>query len=119
MIEYYVKLRYFPGDPLEEIREEDLKSLEKNNNKIKISYEKIENRVLQNGLLMENTMDKPIEEISQEVITVSSDSEDDFSTCIKQLYEKYRCPRTSYSLMGSNDSGRKIARGLMNMYGGW
>ena len=118
MIEYYVKLRYFPGDTLEEIREEDLKSLGKNR-KVNISYEKIENRVLQDGLLMENTMDKPIEEISQEVITVSSDSKGDFSKCIIQLYEKYRCPRTSYSLRGSNDSGRKIAQGLMNIYGGW
>jgi hypothetical protein len=118
MSEYYARLRYFPGDPLEEIKEEDLKGFEKSN-QVKISYEKIENRVMRNGLLMENTMDKPIEEISQEVITVSSDSEVDFSTCIKQLYEKYRCPRTSYSLLGSNDSGRKIAWGLMDMYGGW
>ncbi|MGA2228908.1 MAG: hypothetical protein ABSH41_31105 [Syntrophobacteraceae bacterium] len=118
MTEYYVELRYFPGDPLEQIREKDLQSLGKDH-KVKISYEKIENRVLQDGFLMENTMDKPIEEISQEVIKVSSDSEDDFSRCIKKLYEKYRCPRASYSLLGSNDSGRKIAWGLMNMYGGW
>jgi hypothetical protein len=118
MSEYYAKLRYFPGDPLEEIKEEDLKSFEKNNN-VEISYEKIENRVMVDGLLRENTMDKPIEEISQEVITVSSDSEADFSACIKQLYEKYRCPRTSYSLLGSNDSGRKIAWGLMDIHGGW
>jgi hypothetical protein len=118
MSEYYVKLRYFPGDPLVEIKEDDLKSCAKNNN-VKISYEKIENRVMRDGLLVENTMDKPIEEISQEVVTVSSDSEADFSACIKQLYEKYRCPRTSYSLLGSNDSGRKIAWGLMDLYGGW
>lgn len=99
MTEFYVKLRYFPGDPLEQIREKDLQSLGKDH-KVKISYEKIENRVLQDGLLMENTMDKPIEEISQEVITVSSDSEGDFSACMKKLYEKYRCPRASYSLLG-------------------
>src|SRR5271157_4093099 len=107
MSEYYVRLRYFPGDPLEQIKEDDLKIFERNH-KVKIFYEKIENRVQQHGLLAENTMDKPIEEISQEVVTVSSDSEGDFSTCIKQLYEKYRCPRTSYSLLGSNDSGLKI-----------
>jgi hypothetical protein len=118
MNEYYVKLRYFPGDPLEEIKTEDLKSFEKKH-KVEISYEKIENRIMQNGLLMENTMDKPIEEISQEVITVSSASESGFSECIKTLYKKYRCPRTSYSLLGSNDAGQKIAKGLMNIYGGW
>ena len=107
MTEFYVKLRYFPGDPLEQIREKDLQSLGKDH-KVKISYEKIENRVLQDGLLTENTMDKPIEEISQEVITVSSDSEGDFSACMKKLYEKYRCPRASYSLLGSNDSGGRL-----------
>ena len=103
---------------MEEIRTEDLKSFEKNY-QVEISYEKIENRIMQNGLLMENTMDKPIEEISQAVITVSSDSESAFSACIKALYKKYRCPRTSYSLWGSNDAGQKIAKGLMNIYGGW
>lgn len=118
MNEYYVKLRYFPGDPLEEIRTEDLKSFEKNH-QVEISYEKIENRIMQNGLLMENTMDKPIEEISQAVITVSSDAESAFSAGIKALYKKYRCPRTSYSLWGSNDAGQKITKGLMNIYGGW
>jgi hypothetical protein len=118
MNEYYVKLRYFPGDPWEAIRTEDLKSLEKNH-PVEISYEKIENRVMQKGLLMENTMDKPIEEISQEVITVSSDSQSAFSACLKALYKKYRCPRTSYSLWGSNDAGQKIAKELMNIHGGW
>jgi len=117
MSEYYVKLRYFPGDALDEIREEDLKRFENDN--VKIFYEKIENRVQQDGLLMENTVDKAIEEISQEVVTVSSDSEVDFSRCIEKLYEKYRCPRTSYSLMGSNELGRKIAWDLMDIYGGW
>lgn len=118
MSAYYVKLRYFPGDPLVEIKEDDLRSFEKGNS-VKISYEKIENRVMQDGLLRENTMDKPIEDISQEIVVVSSDSEADFSACIKQLYGKYRCPRTSYSLLGSNEPGRKIAWDLMDLHGGW
>ncbi len=115
---YVVKLRYFPGDPLEEIKEPDLKTFEKDYN-VAMAYEKIENRVLKDGLLMENTMDKPIEEISQEVLTVSSDSESDFSACLKALYKKYRCPRTSYGLWGSSDAGQKLAKGLMDIHGGW
>ncbi len=113
-----MKLRYFPEDPLEEIKLEDLKEIEKRY-MTQISYEKIENRVDRNGYLMEETMDKPIEEISQEVVTVSSNDEADFSACLKELYEKYRCPRTSYSLMGSNEPGWNVAKGLMNVYGGW
>jgi hypothetical protein len=115
---YTVKLRYFPEDPLEEITVEDLKDVEKRY-KVQIDYEKIENRFLQDGLLMEDTMDKPIEEISQEVVTVSSDVESDFSDCLKALYKKYRCPRTSYSLLGSNAAGQKVAKDLMPVYGGW
>jgi len=118
MSRYFAKLRYYPGDPLEEIREEDLKSFTREYG-VNISYEKIENREMKDGLLMEKTLDKRIEDISQEVITLSSDQEDDFSNCIIALYKKYRCPRTAYSLMGSNDAGQKVAKELMNIHGGW
>jgi hypothetical protein len=118
MSRYMVKMRHFPGDPLEDIREEDLRSLEREFG-VAISYEKIENRVLENGMLVENTMDKHIEEISQEVVTVASDSEEAFQGCIKAFYKKYRCPRTSYGLLGSNAAGQKIAWALMDVYGGW
>ena len=118
MTQYSVKLRYYPGDPSEEIREKDLQSLE-SEYRVKISYEKIENREMKEGLLVEKTMDKRMEDISQEVISLSSDKEDNFSKCIVALYNKYRCPRTPYSLMGSNEAGRKIAKKLMNIHGGW
>ena len=118
MTRYLAKLRYYPGDPLEEIREKDLKSFEREYG-VKISYEKIENREMKDGLLMEKTIDKRIEDISQEVIILSSDQEDTFSNCIIALYKKYRCPRTAYSLMGSNDAGEKISKNLMNIHGGW
>jgi hypothetical protein len=118
MTEYLLKLRYYPGDPLEEIREGDLKSLGQKYG-VKISYEKLEKREMKDGLLMEKTLDSRIEDITQEVITVSGDREANFSDCIRALYKKYRCPRTAYSLLGSNAAGEKIAKGLMNIYGGW
>lgn len=118
MAKYSVKLRYYPGDALNEIKEEDLKALEGEYG-VRISYEKIENREMKGGMLMERTLDKRIEEISQEVITLSSDQEDQFSNCIIALYKKYRCPRTPYSLMGSNEAGQKIAKKLMDIHGGW
>jgi hypothetical protein len=118
MNQYYVRLRYFPGDSLEEIRKEDLQDLAREFG-LSIDYEKIENRQRQGELLMENTMDKTIEEISQEVITVSGNQEGHFSEGLKALYNKYRCPRTVYSLLGSNEAGEKIAKRLMDLYGGW
>lgn len=118
MTEYLVKLRYYPGDALEKIRGRDLKTLA-GKYRVEISCEKIENRQMTEGLLMENTLNKRIEEISQEVITVSGDREKKFSDCIRALYKKYRCPRTAYSLLGSNEAGERIAKGLMNIHGGW
>jgi len=118
MAAYLVKLRYYPGDALKEIKERELRSLGRKYG-VQISYEKIENRQMKDGLLTENTLDKRIEDISQEVITVSADQEGRFSDCIRALYKKYRCPRTVYSLLGSNKAGEKIAKGLMDIYGGW
>jgi hypothetical protein len=118
MTKYIVKLRYYVGDPLEEIKEKDLQGIAQKSG-VMISYEKIESRQLKDGLLMENTLDKRIEDISQEIITAAEDEEKKFSNCIRLLYKKYRCPRTAYSLLGSNEAGEKIAKGLMDLYGGW
>jgi hypothetical protein len=43
MTEYLVKLRYYPGDALEEIKGRHLKSIAQKYG-VRISYEKIENR---------------------------------------------------------------------------
>ncbi len=118
MAEYMAKLRYYPTDPLVEIKSNELKGIG-SKYRVTIDYEKIENRVLQNGLMMEETMDKPLDKISQEVITVSCDKEENFRDCIIGLYEKYRCPRTAYSLTGSNKAGWVIARRLMDDFSGW
>jgi hypothetical protein len=118
MTEYLVKLRYYPGDALNKIKAGDLKTLAGKYG-VKISYAKIENRQMKDGLLMEDTLSKKIEDISQEVITVSGEREKKFSGCIRALYNKYRCPRTVYSLLGSNEAGEKIAKELMNIHGGW
>jgi hypothetical protein len=118
MATYISTLRYYQGDALEEINEQDLKDIACECG-VTISYEKIENRQMKDGLLMENTLDRRIEDISQEVIVVSADEEREFSNCIRTLYKRYRCPRTPYSLLGSNEAGEKIAKGLMDIYGGW
>lgn len=118
MEKYYVKLRYYPGDPLEAIKEGDLNRMGKQYG-LNISYERIERREMKDGLLMEETVNSRIEDITQEVITVSGALEKNFSDCIQALYKKYRCPRTAYSLLGSNVAGQKIAKGLMDVYGGW
>lgn len=118
MTKYFVELRYYPGDSLEDIKIEDLKTLEKEY-EVNISWAKKENREMKDGLLVERTLDKRIEDITHEIITVASDQEENFSNCIIALYKKYRCPRTPFSLLGSNEAGQKIAKKLMDKHGGW
>lgn len=118
MAKYYVKLRYFPGDTLGSIKEKDLVRLAQKYS-LDISYDKLEKREMKDGLLMEETLNSCIEDISQEIITVSGDDENCFSDCIISLYKRYRCPRTSFSLLGSNDAGKKTSTDLMEQYGGW
>ena len=118
MSTYVVRLRYFPMDPLTEIKKEDLVNIG-NKYEVKIDYEKKDNRRLWGNLLTEDVINKLIEDVTQEVITVSPDKEAPLKECIIALYKKYRCPRTVYSLFGSNEVGREIAKGLMDEYGGW
>lgn len=117
---YLVKLRYYPGDSREEIQEEVLRSLARKFG-VQVSYEKIEKREWKEkeNLWMENTLDKRLEDITQEVITVCGEREENVSGCIAAIFKIYRCPRTPYSLLGSNEASQKMVKGLMNSCGGW
>jgi DNA invertase Pin-like site-specific DNA recombinase len=70
MKKYTVHLRYYIGDPLAEIRQEDLDRIGKTHG-VEIFFEKIDNRTFDNGIMKEETL-KAIEEIIQDVITVAS-----------------------------------------------
>lgn len=117
MEKYTAHLRYYTGDPLEEIRQEDLDSIGKDYG-VKVSFERIDNRTLSEGMLREETMDKAIEEITQDVITVGSEDEGRFRKALEAIYEKYRSPRTPYSLWGSSPEGARIARDTADETGG-
>ncbi|MFH1489510.1 MAG: hypothetical protein ABII06_11460 [Pseudomonadota bacterium] len=119
MERYTVHLRYYVGDPLEEIRQEDLDSIGKKFG-MGISFERIEKRTPVKGELREETLDRAIEEITQDVITVSSEDEDRFRKAITAIYEKYRSPRTPYGFWGSSREGERIAKIIANETdGGW
>ncbi len=117
MPKYTVHLRYYTGDPLVEIREKDLERIGKDHG-VEVSSQRIDNRTLVNGLLREETLDKEIEEISQDVISVETDNEEGFRDVILALYEKYRSPRTPYGFWGSSPRGERIAKALADETGG-
>jgi hypothetical protein len=117
MGEYTAQLRYYAGDPLEEIRQEDLGRIQEACG-VKAAFERIENRVLRDGLMQEETLDKTIEEMTQDVITIESDDEDNFRQAILAVYEKYRSPRTPYGFWGSTQEGERIAKAVAEETGG-
>jgi len=117
MGKYTVHLRYYTGDPLEEIHQEDLDRIGRAYG-MEVSFERIDNRTLSDGVLREETLDKAIEEITQDVITVSSEDEERFRKALVAIYEKYRSPRTPYSFWGSSQDGERIAKAIADETGG-
>jgi hypothetical protein len=114
---YTANLRYYIGDPLEEIRQEDLDKIGKAYG-VAVSFERIDKRTRSEGMMREETLDKAIEEITQEVITLASDDEASFRKAIKAIYERYRSPRTPYGFWGSSREGVRIAKEIADETGG-
>jgi hypothetical protein len=117
MARYSVHLRYYPGDPLEEIKHKDLDSIGQAHG-AGVSFHRIDNRTLIDGTLKEETLGKTIEEITQDVITVSCEDEESFRKAIVAIYERYRSPRTPYGFWGSSREGERIAKDLADETGG-
>jgi hypothetical protein len=114
---YTVHLRYYPGDPLEKILQEDLDRIAGACG-VEIFFERIDNRIPRDGMLREETLDKAIEDITQDVITVRSEDGERFGKAIVAIYEKYRSPRTPYSFWGSSQDGERIAKAIADETGG-
>jgi hypothetical protein len=114
---FTVHLRYYIGDPLEEIRQEDLDRIAKACG-VEASLERIDNRTLRDGVMQEETLDKTIEEITQDVITIASEDETKFRKAVVAVYERYRSPRTPYSFWGSTQEGERIAKAVCEETGG-
>ena len=117
MEKFTARLRYYIGDPLEEIRQEDVESIAAACG-VTASFERIDNRVFSDGLMREETLDKTIEELTQDVITIESGDEKRFREAILAVYEKYRSPRTPYSFWGSSQDGERVAKAVAEETGG-
>ncbi len=59
MEEYTVHLRYYAGDPLEEIRQEDLDRIAEAHG-VKVSFEKIDNRIFSDGMMRRRPWTRPL-----------------------------------------------------------
>lgn len=117
MAKYTVHLRYYPGDPLEEIRQADLDRIAEDHG-VEIAFEKIDRREMVDGKLREETLDRPLEEISQDIITLQSDDEQSLRRTIAAIYDRYRSPRTPYGFWGSSPEGARLAKAVADETGG-
>jgi hypothetical protein len=124
MSDITVKLRYFPLGPVVgtavPIRTGDLDAIAGKHG-VTITLEKIKgkNSQVQGESIREETMESTVEEITQEVITVTSQDEVSFRKAVGELIRKYRAPRTVYATLGSNEEGKRLLSRISDEYDGW
>lgn len=124
MPQFIATLRYFPvgmvaGAP-EPIVKPDIEKLAQKYG-VSIELEEVagENAEIKGDVIIEETMNHPIEEITQSAITISSDDETAFKNAVQELIKRYRAPRTVYGTLGSNEAGKAVVSRLCDVYDGW
>jgi len=124
MEELIAVLRYFPLDPVTNppnpIRKADLDKIARETGAA-IALDKVNNkgRTVDGDVIREETMNSAIEEVSQEIITVSCGDEKAFISAVRALLKLYRAPRTVFGTWGSSPRGREIVYRLCDEYDGW
>ncbi len=120
MSELMAKLRWYPGDPLVEIKQEDLQKIARKCGAT-ISADEVKGKdfISEGETVYEETMRAPLEDITQTVVTISADTEQALRECVLQLIKKYRAPRTTYSTWGSDDRAKEIVAELADECDGW
>jgi hypothetical protein len=112
---YQVTFRYYPGDPLQEIREADLRGIADQWG-LHIAFAEVRGDVKDGR---EATLDKDLEAITQSVITIEGDEESSVRGGLRDIIQRYRSPRTCYALWGSNPEGQAIAMEIIEAQDGW
>ncbi len=114
------KLRWYPGDALVEIRQEDLGKIAKQCG-ANITLDEIKGKDLltEGEMVLEETGNKPLEEVTQTVVTISAPAEQAFRECLLRIMDKYRAPRTVYSTWGSDERAKEIFDELADAWDGW
>jgi hypothetical protein len=124
MAELKVVLRYFPvGDvagPAMKITAPDLEKIAGGMD-VSISLEQVKGKDLSHagGNIREETMNSPIEQVSQSAITVTSGDETKLRPAIKELIKMYRSPRTVFGSWGSSPRGKEILAEICEAGDGW
>jgi hypothetical protein len=117
-------LRYFPLDPVtnppKPIWQADLDIIAgETGATITLAAVSGKSRTGEGDVIREDTMNSSIEEVSQDVITVTCQDEQAFTQAIRAIFRLYRAPRTVFGTWGSSPHGREIVYSLCDEYDGW
>jgi hypothetical protein len=114
------KLRWYPGDALVEIRREDLEKIADQCG-VNITLNEVKGKDLfsEGEMVLEETGNKPLEEVTQTVVTISAPTEHAFRECLLRIIGKYRAPRTVYSTWGSDERAKEIFGEVADAWDGW
>lgn len=118
------KLRYFPlgevAGPAMPILKADLDAISKKHG-VTINLEEVKgkNAQMDGKNIREETMNSTIEEVSQSVITVTSENENSVKNAVTDLIKKYRAPRTVFGTLGSDEKGKSVVAGVCDASDGW
>jgi len=124
MEELTAVLRYFPLDPVTNppnpIRQADLDRIAgETGTSITLADVVGKSRTVDGDVIREDTMNSAIEEVSQDVITVSAQDEKALTLAVRALFKLYRAPRTVFGTWGSSPHGREIISRLCDEHDGW
>ena len=114
------KFRWYPGDALVEMRQEDLEKIARQCG-VTITLDEIKGKDFstEGDRILERTENEPLEEVTQTVVMVSAPTEDAFRECLLKIIDKYRAPRTVYSTWGSDERAKEIFAELADNWDGW
>jgi hypothetical protein len=114
------KLRYYPGDALVDIRQKDLEKIA-SQYKAHITVDEVKARDLltEGKMLLEETGNKSLEDVTQTVVTISAPTEHAFRECLLKIINKYRAPRSVYSTWGSDERAKEIFQEVADQWDGW
>jgi len=114
------KFRWYPGDPLVEIRRKDLEKIARQCG-VTITLDEVKGKDFstEGERILERTENAPLEDVTQTVVTIAAPTEQAFRKCLLKVIDKYRAPRTVYSAWGSDERAKEIFEELANAWDGW
>jgi len=114
------KFRWYPGDALVEMRQKDLEKIADQCG-VSITLNEVKGKDLftEGKMVLEETVNKPLGEVTQTVVTISAPTEHAFKESLLRIIDKYRAPRTVYSTWGSDERAKEIFAEVADTWDGW